>query len=178
MLNIKENVKTVARKLGLTGSEKYTAETNASSELINALKNNKVPMVFQCPPPKHIYDAVKKKINPDIRWENGIVFTYGYNIHSIRQLTPDLLVHEMVHVRQQTTGPLSPDEWWERYLEDSDFRLAQETEAYKEQVVFLRKVVKNREDVAKQVHRIAQLLSGPIYGNLISYQQAMSAISK
>lgn len=73
-----------------------------------------------------------------INWDDGVIFTYGENIYCKDQalLSPDLLVHEETHIRQQMA--MGKDIWWDRYFVDKEFRLSQEVEAYKNQLHYIR----------------------------------------
>lgn len=107
--------------------------------------------------------------------ERKAVFTYGENIYNPfnANITPDIEYHESIHTKQQGSNI---DEWWLKYCNDKVFRLEQEIEAYGEQLAF---AVKNGVrgklyDWIKE--KLAQALSGELYGNMISYQEAESRI--
>ena len=104
------------------------------------------------------------------------VFMYGeilYNPAGI-PLESHIIAHEEVHERQQRT--IGPKAWWDRYLTDSQFRIDQEIEAYREQYRFVKNIIKDRNKVARFLHAIATDLSGPMYGSAISYQDALNKI--
>ncbi len=83
-------------------------------------------------PPPQIYERARDKWGVDFR--KGVVFTCGDTIHACYwPLEPDMLVHEKVHVLQQTNYPGGYKAWWERYFEDEYFRYSQEMEAYRAQ---------------------------------------------
>lgn len=102
------------------------------------------------------------------------VFTYGDTLYSPRkQILPlDLIIHEEVHVRQQT----DPVVWWRKYIDDREFRLSQEIEAYRSQYRFYCKNVLDRNKRAVFLHRIASDLSSSMYGRIISYADASKQI--
>lgn len=108
-----------------------------------------------------------------------IVFAYGNFLYNPTGLIiPDhLMAHEETHERQQVALG-SIDAWWRRYLHEPAFRLEQEIEAYREQYRYVKRNVKDRNAVARFLHAIAIDLAGPIYGNITSYAEASSAISK
>lgn len=86
--------------------------------------------ISQLPPP--VYKKAQEKFGVD--FYKGIVFTYGNTIHVANgKLSPDLLVHELVHVKQQAEYPGGKEAWWDRYFEDNTFRFDQEIEAYQAQ---------------------------------------------
>lgn len=103
------------------------------------------------------------------------VFCYGdtiYNPFGV-EMTKDLIEHEAVHSRQQ--GDMI-DLWYEKYLNDSAFRLEQEVEAYGYQLAFFRKHANNYKLTEWLKEQMAFALSGEGYGNIISYAKAESAI--
>lgn len=106
--------------------------------------------------------------------EHRPIFAYGdtiYNPFKVK-VTPDLEVHESTHTKQQGN---SPEIWWTKYLFDKHFRLEQEIEAYGEQLRFIQgKVGGKLYDWVKQ--KMAEALSGELYGNLLTYGEAESKI--
>lgn len=116
------------------------------------------------------YDECKAKFGVDIN--NNVVFTYGDTIHARCHIPPDLLVHEQVHMAQQEN--IGKDRWWKTYLADTAFRLDQEVKAYRAQYRYVKG--KNREYNFRFLHRIAMDLSGPTYGGIVSYQEALKLI--
>lgn len=103
------------------------------------------------------------------------VFTYGeviYNPHG-NYLDEPLLAHERVHSLQQSDGPLA---WWERYFVDASFRFDQEIEAYREQYRVAKRTIKDRNALNHYVRRLAQDLSSPMYGNIVSFTEALRLI--
>lgn len=94
------------------------------------------------------------------------IFAGGDSIYTNYPLTPDLLVHELVHLRQQEEHGLI--EWVHDFLYDPEFRLRQELEAYKEQL----KSIKDRNHRNKVRIESAQKLSSGLYGNIISTADA------
>jgi len=130
-------------------------------------------------PPQWILDAVKEKWG--VEWNDGIIFTYGDQIsNSIGRMSADLLVHEMNHTKQQLAIDFfdGPDKWWKRYLEDKKFRYEQELECYRLQHKWLKEVNKNKQETWMFTQHYANSLSGPMYGNLVSFDEAMEAIIK
>ena len=125
---------------------------------------------YECPP---IYERLHKQFG--VEWEDGVVIAYGDTIHCVRPLTPDLWVRENVHGEQQKV--MGPEAWWERYLIDTRFRYEQEVQAYREQMKFLKVAVKDRNQRFSIKHRLALDLSGPMYGKLCTYAEAMFILS-
>ena len=127
------------------------------------------------PPKNGIYEKAKKKWNVDF---DSVVFTYGDTIHCKHGLSKDLFVHERTHVRQQAKYKGGPKAWWERYLEDDQFRYDQELAAYKVQYRWVKEHVKDRMEAFRLLRHFASSLSGEMYGSLVSYQEASIAIKK
>ena len=84
------------------------------------------------------------------------------------------MVHEETHERQQAL--MGVVAWWDRYLIDDEFRLSQEVEAYRNQYAFIRENL-NRTERRRLLAFIVKDLCGPIYGNLVSKQEAENLIT-
>ena len=139
-------------------------------------------------PPKWILDAVKKKFG--VEWIDGMIFTYVRNDDTKASKNPeyhistpggtiseDLFEHEKVHIKQQGKNP---DTWWKKYLEDEEFRSEQELEAYQKQFEFVKLLFINRKissgKLLDLLQHYARLLSGSMYGSVISYDKALQLI--
>jgi hypothetical protein len=112
----------------------------------------------------------------NIKDKKGIVFTYGDTIYcpfKKGKIPEHLKVHEKVHMRQQGNDPAS---WWKRYLVDEEFRLRQEVEAYRKQYKFFKSRNHDLEEQKGFLEKIASDLSGEIYGNVISKEEAKKEI--
>ncbi len=108
------------------------------------------------------------------------VFTYGDKIYNPMNLKiPDHVIeHEKVHAEQQKHSTFWARLWWKKYLKNPQFRLNQELEAYKVQYQFAKKLIKDRNALARFLNQIAQDLSGKMYGNVISCGEAMNKIKE
>lgn len=107
---------------------------------------------------------------------NYIVYTYGQKIYnpSGNTLPSELIVHEAMHGEQQRK--MGPKKWWAKYLKDPQFRLDQELEAYRAQWVALGN--DSRQYKKFVLRRITKDISGRMYGNLISREEAKALITK
>ena len=105
----------------------------------------------------------------------GAIFTFGDTIFnpSNNPIDEPLMLHETLHSKQQGNNP---QEWWKRYLVDKDFRLAMEIPAYQIQFHAYKKLDKNRDRVHRFALRLASDLSGGMYGDCISFMEAVKAI--
>lgn len=113
------------------------------------------------------YKKIKEKF-PNLE-ERKPIFSYGgkiYNPFEV-EVTPDLQVHEQVHKAQQE----KMKNWWDKYLEDDNFRLTQEVEAYGAQYKLIKDMMPVRVS-SWFLDKFAEALSSHLYGNIISHSQA------
>lgn len=120
------------------------------------------------------YETICSHI-PAVRKMPYIVFTYAPNIYSPAgiELPPDLVVHEEIHIRRQT----NPAEWWDKYLTDVEFRLAEELEAYRAQYNWAQ-LHYTRANRRLLLTAITKDLSGPMYGKLVTRKEAIALITQ
>lgn len=107
--------------------------------------------------------------------QRGVLFTYGQTLHNPagRHLTAAFLRHEEVHADQQKV--IGADEWWDRYLKDTLFRYQQERTAHI--VEYMNALIDgNRADRRSARQAIAKRLSGPLYGHMITFSEAMKVL--
>lgn len=111
---------------------------------------------------------------------NQAVFTFGPKCYNPtgRTMSPDLIKHEEVHVEQQEASEDVAVLWWKRYLQDPEFRLDQEAEAYAAQYKFLCQSIKDKNQRFRLLMDISNILSGPLYGNIISSGDAMRKVKE
>lgn len=118
------------------------------------------------------YDDIVAAI-PEVADNKDVVFAYGDKIYAPRtkkKIPKDLRVHEEEHMRQQGDNPAG---WWTRYLNDIEFRLSQEIEAYRSQYIYF---VQKNHDINKRkkfLQGISKSLSGPLYGEIITQADAV-----
>ncbi len=123
------------------------------------------------------YEEIKSKFDLE---KQKPVFTYGstlYNPHMIT-IPEDLLIHESIHGEQQKHDDTIAKLWWQRYIEDTKFRIDQEIEAYGFQYAFICQKIKDRNMRFKYLHQFAIMLSSKMYGNAIGYNEAKRLIWK
>lgn len=96
-----------------------------------------------------------------------VLFAYGDRIYNPArfQVPPHLIVHEGVHGRRQGDDP---DGWWRRYIAERAFRLAEEIPAHAAEYRSI--------GTPEALDRVAKRLSSPLYGSLISYDYAVTAV--
>ena len=105
------------------------------------------------------------------------VWVYGDTLYNPHQMPINkvLLEHEKIHSKQQGDKPA---EWWHNYFNNDKFRFEQELEAYRHQYHFVKGFVKGRNDLFNFLKLIASDMSGKMYGNMCSLQEAICLIKK
>lgn len=123
------------------------------------------------------FDKIKDAFPNVEPWHSA--FTYGDVIYVPKQKTDEigqaLLQHEVQHSEQQDMIG-SPDVWWSKWIADKKFRLDQEGEAYARQYWFFCSGHKDRNVRAKFLHRLCSDLSGKMYGEICTYEEAKKMI--
>lgn len=107
----------------------------------------------------------------------GVVFTFGDTIYAPGRdadLSPWIVAHEAAHALRQ--GP-SPEVWWGRYLADPKFRFDEEVYAHRvEWRTWINMGPRSRHDRRGMMRVVAGRLSGPLYGELVSFSSAKAII--
>lgn len=124
------------------------------------------------------YPALLKAF-PYIKGRQGIIFSWGrdklYAPKLNGSLPQWLFDHEAVHGKRQGDNI---DQWWLDYIRDPAFRLAEEVLAHKQEwESYLRSNWSSRRHTTVYLNMMAERLSGPLYGNLLSYDEAYNAIA-
>lgn len=104
---------------------------------------------------------------------DGTIFVFKDKIYSNNEMPYDIVFHEIRHLQQQQQ--YGADKWIKQYLEDKNFRLSVELDAYKHQL----KKVKEIADEKEYLHILvecAQNISSPLYGDVISYAGAIKKL--
>lgn len=101
-----------------------------------------------------------------------IIFCWGRLIYNPQRIdvSPSLHAHEVVHATQQMQRG-GPEAWWGRYIAEPAFRLEQEIPAHRQEyiVACLRR---RRLSIEEILDRIAGKLAAPLYGNLVTLDEA------
>jgi hypothetical protein len=106
------------------------------------------------------------------------MFCYGDTIYSpsSEYIPPQLIAHEEIHSAQQRRS--GPQAWWAEYLIDVSFRYRQELAAHIVEYHDFIRFTKNRQMQRSYLAAVAKRLSGPLYGGVISYSDAILAIQR
>lgn len=122
-----------------------------------------------------VWDALVEAI-PTVVDSGPFYLAYDHGIYACNKapLPPSkqLVVHEEVHFKQQDEYEGGPDAWWSDYLGDERFRLEQEIEAYATQIAWH----KNQGGREWCLHWAASAISSPLYGNLLTYEEAKEVL--
>lgn len=118
-----------------------------------------------------IFDKLHKAFG--VEWGGSLVIAYKDTIYHSLPLDPSVIVHENVHLLRQGKDP---DTWYENYIRNSKFRFGEELLAYRAQYDYLKDVIKDRNEVARELFRLASDLSGKMYGNVVSHREALKLI--
>lgn len=122
------------------------------------------------------YKAICKAF-PAVKYSRNVVFTYSPSLYipnGSDQVMQDLMVHENYHQERQVNVG-GPEKWWDLYLKDPKFRAEEELGAYQRQYKYARKHYA-RQVFSQLLDRIAGDLSGPMYGNIYSKEEAKDLI--
>lgn len=105
-----------------------------------------------------------------------VIFAYGQKIYnpSGKELPPALYAHERVHCTRQIE--MGVEEWWKRYLTDGEFRYEEELLAHQAEWLHMVENAPSRQMRRSALKRVAQRLSGPLYGRTVTMKQAMKDI--
>lgn len=120
-----------------------------------------------------VWGALVERFNPN--WERTAC-AYGDTIRAKHLPLPaDVDAHERVHLQQQGGTAEGAAAWWEKYLSDPVFRYEQELQAYREQYRFLKKTVKDGNELTRRVYKLAADLNS-MYGLQVTQAEALRAI--
>lgn len=95
------------------------------------------------------------------------IFAYDTVIYCNYALPEDLVTHETVHLKRQEE--IGADVWVDKYLSDVSFRLNEELLAYRKQL----QSIKDKEIRGLVKIESAKHLSSALYGNIVSFDDAM-----
>lgn len=117
--------------------------------------------------------AAIDKVFPNL---SRVIFAYGdviYNPDNARVDKP-MIAHEEVHQVQQDACGI--EAWWEAYLRDPQFRLAQEIPAYRRQYQVAKAMMGDKLKPG-YAEALAKSLSSATYGDCTTYEEALSFIT-
>ncbi len=108
-----------------------------------------------------------------------VIFSWGDRIYNPMgiSVTSELHAHEAVHGRRQGgADETAIVAWWERYIDEPAFRLAEEVPAHRAEYMRFCARHGNKSNRANALDAIASRLASPLYGDLVSQAQARLAV--
>lgn len=119
------------------------------------------------------------KVFPSVSKTPTVVFAYGEVIYSpsSETLPEAILAHEKVHSDRMLELPGGPEEWWQRYLSDIQYRFEEELLAHCIEFEVLSKGQPRNARRAFLKH-VSDKLSSPIYGPMCNRAFAKESIKQ
>lgn len=139
---------------------------------MNTLDHPNRPLILHERPP--VWDRCIEVFGRAQLEDKPVVFAWGMTIYNPTgaQLPRTLIAHEHTHgERQLAAGDV--EAWWERYLTDPLFRLDEEIYAHHAEYQAFKRRHGHRP---RDLNMIAERLSSPLYGRLVTLEQAKHAI--
>lgn len=118
-----------------------------------------------------IYFQLKERFG--VNWDD-IIIAYYPHIHIAKGniITESKYIHELTHIHQQSKFKGGAKDWFAQYIQDKKFRLTQELEAYKNEIMFINQNIKDRNERYRLIRKIIIDLSSPMYDLGINYEQS------
>jgi hypothetical protein len=101
------------------------------------------------------------------------IFVFEDTIYTNYEMSYDIYFHELKHLDRM--NKIGANKWIMAYLQNKDFRLEEELVAYRYQLKKVREQ-NDREEYAHILIECANNLSSPLYGNLVSYSEAIGLL--
>lgn len=106
------------------------------------------------------------------------IMVWGNTSYGANKLSADLIKHELTHIKQQRGSKLYGLWWWFKYVVSVKFRLSQEIEAYRNQYQCFCRNVRNESQRREFLELKARDLSGEMYNNSITFEEALKQINE
>lgn len=109
--------------------------------------------------------------------DGGVIFAWGDTIYNPSNIlvSRELVAHEMVHGTRQRDNVTG---WWKQYLVDAAFRLTEELPAHQAEYWAYCNRHANSRKRSEYLNEVAVKLASPLYGSLLSVEQARRAICR
>jgi len=108
-----------------------------------------------------------------------ILYAWGTKIYNPMgvEIAPEMMAHEEIHgIRQRQQGNLTT--WWLDYTNDPEFRLAEEIPAHQAEYQHIIAGATSRNYRRAALKHVAKKLAAPLYGQLISVEQAKKELKR
>ena len=128
-------------------------------------------IVIDFPP---IYDEIRSAF-PIVG--RGVIFAWGNKIYNPFRvdIPPQLIAHERMHSLQQGNDVYG---WWRRYIDEKEFRLAEEILAHIVEMKYQLGPNPNRQTRRQILRSTAKRLANPLYRYGISREQAQVLLKR
>ena len=128
-------------------------------------------IVIDFPP---IYDEIRSVFPIANR---GVIFAWGNKIYNPNNvyIPLQLIAHERVHGRRQGSDI---DGWWRRYIDEKEFRLAEEILAHIAEMKYLLGPNPNRQMRRQILRSTSKRLANPLYRYGISREKAQVLLKR
>lgn len=107
----------------------------------------------------------------------GVIFSFGDTLYvpGGYPVSQELIAHETVHGRRQNAMGIML--WWDAYIRDPEFRLAEELPAHRAEFLDFCRRKADPNSRIRELMKVAERLASPLYGSLISVGEARRRIS-
>lgn len=114
---------------------------------------------------------------PQVKDTPDVLFMYNRTLHNPHKikLLDHVIIHETVHSYQQNG---KPEEWYEYYFNNTEFRMCQEVEAYGMQYAYILEKVKHKNVREGLLFQLVGKLTDPIYEFNLNHMQAELKIKR
>jgi hypothetical protein len=118
-----------------------------------------------------IYDDIAIAFN--LHPNDSVIFSWGERIYNPTggTIDPELIAHEAVHGMRQGSNDDDIRSWWAYYMQDWQFRLAEEVMAHRAEYQWLM-ANGNRRQRRSALKHTSNRLAAPLYGRMITTSAA------
>lgn len=111
-----------------------------------------------------------------LAYGQGVIFAYAPYIYSPHTLVlpVSLIAHENVHIERQKA--IGVELWWQRYIDDVEFRFEEELLAHRAEYISLKELAPSRQGRRAALKIVGAKLSQPLYGRMVTAAKAMQMI--
>lgn len=108
----------------------------------------------------------------------GTIFAYAPDVYypGGARLPQHLVDHEYVHIMRQ--HEVGVEKWWQLYIRDMDFRYMEELLAHRAEYRSLLATATSRQQRRAALKAVAKRLCSPLYGRIVSLENAMKEVAK
>jgi hypothetical protein len=95
-----------------------------------------------------------------------VLFAWADTLYNPKRISvpSELIAHEVKHGERQIASELSIEQWWQRYIDDEEFRLAEELEAHVAEFYgVIARIGLGRQARRRAHNHVAVRLAQPLY---------------